>query len=331
MNVLGLFSGIGGFELGLQRAGFSIAAMCEIDDFARAVLARHWPAVPCYRDVRLLTAEQLRADGIGPIDLICGGFPCQDISLAGTGAGIDGERSGLWSEFARLIGELRPRYALVENVAALAIRGLGRVLGDLAERGYDAEWRIVSASDVGAPHLRKRLWILAYPSGVQRTEVVGIEPDGAGAALVDAARIPEREPADQADAIADGRQAWDESRDGSGVVGDADEQGQPQSRWPLGNFGRRLGDAGFGVGLADANKPRLQGFRRLLERSRERSAWSDGEAIESGRLVKPGLRLLAHGVPRRVDQLRSFGNAVLPQIPEEYGRAIIEFERQLAA
>jgi site-specific DNA-cytosine methylase len=137
MCVLDLFSGIGGFSLGLERTGgFKTVAFCEIEPFPRKVLAKHWPEVPCYHDVRGLTAKRLAADGIA-VDVICGGFPCQDISLAGRGAGMAGERSGLWSEFARLIGELRPRYAIVENVSALLSRGLADVLGDLASFGSE--------------------------------------------------------------------------------------------------------------------------------------------------------------------------------------------------
>ncbi|MGH6629376.1 MAG: DNA cytosine methyltransferase, partial [Burkholderiales bacterium] len=168
-------------------------AFCETDGFACAVLRKHWPELPIYEDVRLLTAERMRMDGIDPIDLICGGFPCQDISLAGRGAGIDGARSGLWSEFARLIGEIRPKFALVENVPALAFRGLDRVLGDLADLGYDAEWRVISAADVGAPHLRKRIWIVAYPSIMQRPSQQRGQPDRTGELLVDAPRDGWRE------------------------------------------------------------------------------------------------------------------------------------------
>ncbi len=165
MNVLDLFSGIGGFSLGLERAGMRTVAFCEIDPYARAVLRKHWPDVPCYDDVRTLSAARLAADGIG-VDVICGGFPCQDISLAGAGAGLDGERSGLWREVARLVGELRPQYVILENVAALLSRGLGRVLGDLAEIGYDAEWHCIPASHVGANHRRDRWWAVAYPNGI---------------------------------------------------------------------------------------------------------------------------------------------------------------------
>jgi DNA (cytosine-5)-methyltransferase 1 len=127
----------------------------ESDTFCQAVLRRHWPDVPCHDDVRTFAGV--------PCDVICGGFPCQDISDAGPRIGIEGERSGLWSSFARLIGQLRPRFVIVENVAALLDRGIGTVLGDLSRIGYDAEWSIVSACSVGAPHMRRRVFIVAYP------------------------------------------------------------------------------------------------------------------------------------------------------------------------
>ncbi len=140
-------------------------AFCEIEPYCRAVLASHWPSIPVYDDVRTLNADRLASDGI-VVDAICGGFPCQDISHAGFGAGLAGERSGLWFEFARLIGELRPRYVIVENVAALLDRGMGTVLGDLSRIGYDAEWSVVSACAVGAPHVRRRVFIVAYPDSI---------------------------------------------------------------------------------------------------------------------------------------------------------------------
>jgi DNA (cytosine-5)-methyltransferase 1 len=156
-----LFSGIGGMDLGLERAGMQCAWQVEIDDYATKVLAKHWPAVPRFRDVRECGRHNLAS-----VDLIAGGFPCQDISNAGKRAGIDGERSGLWSEFHRIICELRPRFVLVENVAALLGRGMGRVLGDLAASGYDAEWDVLPASAFGAPHIRERVFILAYTAHV---------------------------------------------------------------------------------------------------------------------------------------------------------------------
>jgi DNA (cytosine-5)-methyltransferase 1 len=169
LKVLDLFSGIGGFSLGLERTGgFETVAFCEIEDFPRRVLAKHWPSVPCYRDVRELTAERLAADGIA-IDVITGGFPCQDISVAGKGLGLAGERSGLFFEVARLIGELRPSIVILENVGALLCRGMDAVLGTLASIGYDAEWHCIPASHVGLPHTRDRVWIIAY-LGKERTE-----------------------------------------------------------------------------------------------------------------------------------------------------------------
>jgi DNA (cytosine-5)-methyltransferase 1 len=160
MNVLDLFSGVGGFSLGLERAGMQTVAFCEINPYCRRVLAQHWPHVRCYKDIRKLSGEQLRADGVAA-DIACGGFPCQEISDAGNREGMRGARSRLWSEFARILGELRPRYALVENVSALLDRGLGDVLGDLAALGYDCEWHSIPACAIGAPHERDRIWIIA--------------------------------------------------------------------------------------------------------------------------------------------------------------------------
>lgn len=174
LNLLSLFAGIGGFELGLERSGaFKTVAQCEIDPFCRRVLAKHWPDVPRYEDVRTLTAARLAADGIA-IDAICGGFPCQDISYAGPGAGLEGERSGLWYEYARLIGELRPRVVVVENVRALLSRGLDAVLGTLTALGYNAEWETIRASDVGAPHERSRVWIVAYSDSKRKLQSQGV-------------------------------------------------------------------------------------------------------------------------------------------------------------
>lgn len=193
-RVLDLFSGIGGFSLGLERTGgFQTVAFCEIDPYCRRVLRKHWPDVPQYEDVRTLTAERLAADGIDA-DVICGGFPCQDISVAGKGAGIEGERSGLWSEYARIIGEIRPKFVIVENVAALLGRGLSRVLGDLAALGFDAEWHCIPASAVGAPHPRDRLWIVAHTQEMFGAQQRGdqprrlISPDGLLAFVFDEGR-----------------------------------------------------------------------------------------------------------------------------------------------
>ena len=156
MRVGSLFSGIGGFDLGLELAGHEIVWQVENEPYCRKVLAKHWPDVPCYEDIHDCGAHNLKG-----VDVICGGFPCQPVSVAGKQLAQDDER-WLWPEFARIIRELRPRYALVENVPGLLVRGMGDVLGDLAELGYDAEWGCVSAASVGAPHLRSRVFIVAH-------------------------------------------------------------------------------------------------------------------------------------------------------------------------
>jgi len=166
LRVLSLFAGIGGFDLGLERTGgFETVAFCEIDPFCRRVLAKHWPNVRQYEDVRELTAARLAADGIA-VDWIVGGSPCQDISTSGSGMGLHGEQSGLWYEYERLIRELRPTGILLENSPELLAGWLGDVLGPLAELGYDAEWEVLPASAVGAPHRRERLWLIAYTAGL---------------------------------------------------------------------------------------------------------------------------------------------------------------------
>ncbi len=299
LRVLDLFSGIGGFSLGLERAGFKTVAFCEIDPYCRRVLAKHWPGVPIYGDIRELNAGRLRADGVG-VDVICGGFPCQDISLAGKGAGIDGERSGLWSEYSRLIGELRPRYAIVENVAALLGRGLDRVLGDLSALGYDAEWHCIPAAAVGAPHRRDRLWIVAYAQCAER----GAFSDPLqGVAGQDA--LPQ----------------WQEGSGGAG--GGRQDVAHANNQGLEGWFGAVVQEcagerlAGAGGSLGDP-----LGMRELQSQGgeQEERGWA-GNAGWWG--TEPDVGRVAHGVPSRLDRLRALGNAVVPQIPELIGRAIL--------
>jgi len=242
VKVLDLFSGIGGFSLGLHRAGMQTVAFCEINPFCRQVLAKHWPEVPIYHDIRTLTAARLAADGVVP-DIICGGFPCQDLSVAGKGVGLTGARSGLWFEFLRIIAEVGPRWCIIENVPALRTRGLDTVLGGLAAIGYDAEWHCIPAAALGAPHRRDRVWIVAYAnSGRHATE---------------------REP----------------------VLGGS-------------NSAQKNGEADFA-------------FAKLAT-----CDWA----------TEPSVGRVAARVPRRVDRLRALGNAVVPQIPEAIGRAIMAAE-----
>ena len=153
-----LFAGIGGFDLGFERAGLQCSWQVEINDYATKVLEKHWPLVRRWRDVRNFPPEPASD---WDVDVICGGFPCQDISYVGKGGGLIGEKSGLFYEAARVIRILRPRYVVLENVTALLRRGVDAVLWALAEIGYDAQWHCISAAALGAAHIRDRLFILA--------------------------------------------------------------------------------------------------------------------------------------------------------------------------
>jgi len=162
MNELALFAGAGGGILGGKLLGWRTVCAVEWEAYAASVLCARQndgalPAFPIWDDVRTFDGRPWR----GIVDVVSGGFPCQDISAAGKGAGIEGERSGMWTEMARIIGEVRPAYAFVENSPMLTSRGLGRVLGDLAALGYDARWGVLGAVDAGAPHKRDRIWIVA--------------------------------------------------------------------------------------------------------------------------------------------------------------------------
>jgi DNA (cytosine-5)-methyltransferase 1 len=284
LRVLSLFAGIGGFDLGLERTGgFKTVAFCEIEPFCQRVLARHWPEVPCYDDVRTLTAERLATDGIVP-NVIVGGFPCQDISTAGRGAGLAGERSGLWFDYARLVGEIRPDYVIVENVGALLSRGLDAVLGTLAALGYDAEWHCIPASYLGAHHRRDRLWIVAYAASDRRAERgAGNQGRNTGSQGEKPVRI-------------------ESGRDSAGA-----------GAWPLADTQceRQPGPGQSIFALC----PKTRSYRQAV----------DAVAGGIGQVwrVEPNVGRVADGVPQRVDRLKSLGNAVVPQIPELIGNAIL--------
>lgn len=161
LTVGSLFAGIGGFDLGLERAGMQVKWQCEKDPWARKVLAKHWPGVPCYEDITTLEPHAVEY-----VDVLAGGFPCQDISNLNTkGTGLNGEKSGLWKEFKRIIQGAKPTWVIIENSASIRSKGLWFVLQDLDEIGFDAEWHCIPAASLGAPHVRDRAWIVAYTHG----------------------------------------------------------------------------------------------------------------------------------------------------------------------
>ena len=290
MNVLSLFSGIGGFELGLSWAGpFRPVAFCEQNAYARAVLAKNWPGVIQYDDVRTLTGRTLDRDGVGRIDVLTGGWPCQPHSVAGKRANSRDERD-LWSEFVRIIGETRPRWVVGENVPgvlsshdAAADRGaggfFGRVLRDLAALGYDAEWHCYPASAVGAHHERSRVFLVAYPDSLREPQPEGPVTDERGRAVYGGETL--------------------------GTLAYAEGQGSP----------RGINDGGTEAGFyepSDSGTP----------------TWAGGnwEQPSPTALTQPRLCGMAHGRTERVQRLERLGNGVVPQQAAVIGRAITEAE-----
>lgn len=324
--MLDLFSGIGGFSLGLERAGMRTVAFCEAERYCRMVLRAHWPKVPIYERIETLTAARLARDGIEPPELICGGFPCQDISCAGAGAGLDGARSGLWREFARLIGECRPAWVIIENVAQLRSRGLDRILADLAALGFDAEWHCIPAAPFGAPHLRDRVWIVAYADRErlrlaeqrragrrQHVQDGGLtEPveHGAARAVANAARIGREERSVKSEI----RTGFDECAQlAGGSTSLADSHGGRCALGRHAQHGIQRGAAGIEPDGCGAGR---WGYGPII-----------AGAIEGGWEPEPDVGRVAHGVPARVDRLAALGNALIPQIPEFLGRAIMRSAR----
>jgi DNA (cytosine-5)-methyltransferase 1 len=275
-----LFAGIGGFDLGFERAGMNCRWQVEIDDYANRVLAKHWPNVHRERDILQCGGHNLER-----VDVICGGFPCQDISFAGRGAGLDGERSGLFFEAVRVVRELQPRVVVLENVAALLTRGLDRVLGTLAAIGYDAEWHCIPAAAVGAPHIRDRVFVFAYGSEHGWDE--GQSDFGWGG---------------------EGVASWEESRLGDGCCDDVADANRSRCQ----SKGQRLRQSG----KAKNRSGRLtnSGMQVIGRNKTESSQWA----------TEPDVGRVAHGVPRRVDRLRGLGNAVVPQVAEYVGRMVLE-------
>ena len=289
MRVGSLFSGIGGLDLGLECAGMAVGWQVENDPWCQKILAKHWPDIARYGDIHEIDPNQLE-----PVDLICGGFPCQPVSLAGARKGQDDDR-WLWPEYFRIVRHLRPRYVLVENVPGLASAGLGDVLGDLASIGYDAEWQSVPAAAVGAPHLRWRIFIVAYLNGERRwPEPVGVTGSTDTSELGDdGTQEPVAYPVGEGELQSEGRisQEWRRPGDSSQTVADTDG-GRCRQR-----------DAGlWQLPVFDPQRPPIDaGF------------WT----------VEPGMGRLVDGISRRVARLRGLGNAVVPQVAEWVGRQIM--------
>ncbi len=284
MKVLDLFSGIGGMSLGLERAGMQTVAFCEIEEFPRRVLAHHWPNIPIHRDV-----QKLRGIDIGPVDVICGGYPCQPFSTAGKRRGKEDDRH-LWPEFSRLVAELRPSWVIGENVAGHISMGLDDVLSDLEGQGYAVRTFVIPACAVGLQHRRDRCWTVAHATDMQRN-------GGKHHAETRAGQVPEFGSGGGAHDVADAKRR---RRQGQGMpfhACDQEEGAEGEAVEPVnGSFGgKRCAESRLG---------------RVV----------DGI---SSRMDEPAERVKA-GVPHRAARLKALGNAVVPAIPEMIGRAIME-------
>ena len=306
LTVGSLFSGIGGLDLGLERAGMRVIWQSEIDSYACRVLAKHWPEVPNHGDIKRVDW----ADVARP-DVLCGGYPCQPFSLAGARKGEEDPRH-LWPWVREAIRVLRPRYAILENVRGHLSLGGPTVIGEIASLGYCAEWRIVSAASVGANHRRDRIIIVAYPDswrsqipnfGQQPSEQM-LGSDG------QAGRI--------------GKMANTEKF--GGHVRGSGQCGRPPGEWgslqsETGTSGGPLADAESGVNV-----------RGQRERTNHRTEVFGGDNLTGGTSLyaggkwwetEPDVGRVAHGIPNRVDRLKGLGNAVVPQVAEVIGRLVM--------
>lgn len=300
LTIGSLFSGIGGLELGLEWAGLGpVRWQVERDEFCRRVLARHWPDARRYDDVRTVGADLER------VDVICGGFPCQDVSSAGKRAGLAGDRSGLWREFARVVEVTQPRWVVVENVASGATRWVDQVVRDLGQLGYESLPVPVSASDVGAPHRRSRVFIVARHADDARQHAVAVHAAVAGPprATADADRDELREQSGRRSG-AEWLGPREPGHDGSTPSADALREG-PQRPLAVAHEGRHRP-----VHIAGA-------------------AWS---------IPEPDMVRVVHGLPERAyrahrrtraARIRALGNSVVPQCAEVVGHVVLELHRRL--
>lgn len=285
MNVLDLFSGIGGFSLGLERAGMRTVAFCERDEYCRAVLRKHWPDIPCFDDIHAIDADGLGR--LGRIDLVCGGFPCQPFSVAGKQRAQEDDRH-LWPAMREVVALAKPDWFLGENVTGLIALALDDVLSDLEALGYSAWPLVIPAVAVDARHRRDRVWIVARNTNGDRKQARAVDAEEVAqlfgiAANTDGERLERRD---------------------SKVLR---ERG---AEWPARSSGSSATDADSGEVRKQSEPITRRGSASITGQP---CRWSP----------EPAVGRVANGIPRRMDRLRCLGNAVVPQVVEEIGRAIM--------
>ena len=286
ITVGSLFSGIGGLDLGLERAGMKVIWQSEIDKYCCKVLKKHWPEVPNHGNIKEIDWQKIQRPNI-----IAGGYPCQPFSTAGKRKGTQDPRH-LWPWVRTAISELRPDYAILENVRGHLTMGGTEVIGALAEIGYDAEWRVVSAAGVGAPHRRDRIIIVAYPNGQGEPNVAKHEAGIGLVAHTHGKRFQECESKTKSLSwISSGRERNDVANTNSEFVG------------------------------INRTSPNVAETRRIWSNHTERQIGYD---FRQWWQVEPNVGRVADGIPSRVDRLRGLGNAVVPQVAEYIGRLVME-------
>jgi DNA (cytosine-5)-methyltransferase 1 len=291
-HYLDLFSGIGGFALGAFWAGikFDDHYFSEVDKYAISIYQKRFPEAMPLGDIKRIEGTKLPKGRW----IMSGGFPCQDISIAGKGAGLDGDRSILWYEYQRLIGEIRPEFAIMENVGAITFRGLDRVLGSLAEIGYDAEWQDIRASDLGSPHKRERIWILAYPEKCRFTGCNALQGNSE---------------------ILKKRGDKNRNNNKAGKDGDSIIKCVGQSIPETGKPDRKNKDRGAAISCPPGEG--LEGYGNNAGEPPFIEPWDNNQIkrIKEWWSIEPDVGRLANGVSNRVDRLKCLGNTVVPQIP----------------
>jgi DNA (cytosine-5)-methyltransferase 1 len=316
---LDLFSGIGGFSLGLEATGgFETVAFCDIDKYSKKVLKKQWPNVKQYEDIKELNYGRLKADGIGPIDIITGGYPCQPFSVAGRKKGEEDPRH-LWPEYFRLIKELRPSWVIGENVSGHIKLGLDTVLENLESEGYSARTFSISASSVGAKHQRERIWIVANT----RQHGGRIEPTGntesTGRGSLETTEW-------SADTNTISRSSEGEETLANSVELGLEKHGHSETTESI-----KRGET-----MADTNVEGRQGrIHRRQNKEWEsqqryfgRNSAAHGQQEQNWWDTEPELGRVAHGIPNRVDRLKGLGNSLVPQIPFYIAQSILQVEDQ---
>ena len=278
ITVGSLFSGIGGLDLGLERAGMKVIWQSEIDKYCCKVLKKHWPEVPNHGDIKEINWKEIEKPNV-----IAGGYPCQPFSYAGKRQGTQDPRH-LWPWVRKAISELRPDYAILENVPGHLTMGGTEVIGTLAEIGYDAEWRVVLAAGLGANHMRKRIIIVAYPNS-------------------GGSKIP-----------IEGQQSGQQMSGSDGQNGQIDKMANSKSK-----SCDEFIDGEFEESTSHDCFPKRRKKIDVFQ-----TGGANGFDNAGHWLIEPNVGRVAHGIPNRVDRLRGLGNAVVPQVAEYIGRLVVE-------